>query len=140
MPGLRWRRTLRGRIHVGHLQPNPVHRQGYLCLGILGKLPDDDRVTATVWCLGLLAMHHLATRRSQGLSSQQQKRSGTRLDVIRGSCDLAYAVEETLGREQTQMSNDRELVRDLSALHTRLRYRDGWESGDDGARVTSSST
>lgn len=94
----------------------------------------------TVWCLGLLAMHHLATRRPRTLSSQQQRRSGTRLGIIRGSCDLTYAVEEKLGRERAQMSDDGELVRELSALRTRLRYREGWESGDDGARVTTART
>lgn len=94
----------------------------------------------TVWCLGLLTMHHLATRRPRVLSSQQQRRSGTRLGVIRGSCDLAYAVEEKLGRERAQMSDDGELVRELSALCTRLRYRHCWESGDDGARVTTART
>ncbi|OJJ85318.1 uncharacterized protein ASPGLDRAFT_46318 [Aspergillus glaucus CBS 516.65] len=82
----------------------------------------------TVWCLGLLTMHHLTMRRPRVLSSQQQRRSGTRLGVIRGSCDLAYAVEEKLGRERAQM------------LRTRLRYRDCWESGDDGARVTTART
>ncbi|OJJ84757.1 uncharacterized protein ASPGLDRAFT_1470105 [Aspergillus glaucus CBS 516.65] len=88
-----------------------------------------------VWCLGLLAMHYLATRQSQAPRSQQQKRSGTRLGAIRGSCDLAYAVEEQLGMERAQASNDWELVRDLSALHTRLRYRDGWEFEGNGTRA-----
>lgn len=93
----------------------------------------------TVWCLSLLAMYHLATRRSQPLSFQPQKRSGTRLGVIRGSCGLAYVVEETLGSERARTSDDWELVRDLSALRTRLRYRDGWEPEDNGARVITAS-
>lgn len=91
-----------------------------------------------VWCLSLLAMYHLAVRGSRSVISQQQKSYDTRLGAIRGSCDLAYAVEEKLGREQAKTSGDCELDRKLLVLHTRLRYRAGWESGGKVARVTTS--
>lgn len=48
-----------------------------------------------VSCLGLLAMHHLMTRRPRGLSSQQQNRSDTQSGVMRDS--LAYAVKSSVG-------------------------------------------
>lgn len=93
----------------------------------------------SAWYLSLLVMHHLATRGFQTPSSQQPKRSGTRSGAIRGSCDLVYVAEEKLGRERAQMSDDWELVQDLSASPTRLRYRDGWESEYNGTRVITTS-
>lgn len=92
-----------------------------------------------VWCLSLLTMYYLTARGCLSVISQQQKSYGMRLGVIRGSCDLAYAVEEKLGREQAQTSDDCKLDQELLVLRTRLRYRAGWESWDKVARVTTNS-
>lgn len=92
---------------------------------IIRKLLDYVRVTAHGLVPGLAHDASPATRRSQIPSSQQQKRFGARLGAIKGSCDLAHAVEEKLGRERAQTSDNRGLVQDLSASRIRLRYRDG---------------